>query len=141
MVVREKDGTQKARFYGDISKKKTTLREYARKVTDNCFAQIDILHAISTMQPFIIELPDGRQSPPIIPTVENARQASKDLIELVHGKAPNQLDVLKAEEEAQLIEQIRALSDKELHEKALKFLGAQGMSELTEGEIVSDSED
>lgn len=125
VVIRDEDGNVVHRYYGRSTDTKKTLREYVKQVTNNCFEQVDRLVSISRGEAHIAKLPDGRESEPVVPTIEAQRQAAKDLIELTHGKAVAQTEVVKAEAEAQLAEQVRALSDEELEARVRAALSAK----------------
>jgi len=56
------------------------------------------------------------------PTVEVQRQAAKDVIEFLHGKAVAQTEVVNAEKEAEDLAQLTALTDEQLADAARPFL-------------------
>lgn len=120
VVIRNADGSIRTKFVGDVKKKRQTAREYARSVTNNAFDQIDIINALSKSIPVIVKLPDGREHEPIVPTPSQSFAASQFMVEFIHGKATSQLEVMRAEEEAQNIAQVQALSDQELKQQILE---------------------
>ena len=125
VVLRDASGRDVEKVLDRGESTRETWRQMLRKMTDNGIEQFTILREISRGTPFVARLPDGRETEPQVPTLETQRQAAKDLIEFMHGKAVAQTEVMKAEEEAQAMEQIRALSDEELKQRVAKALEAQ----------------
>lgn len=89
-----------------------------------------------------VELPDGRVSQPMIPSSDVRLRAAQDLRETLFGRAVLQTEAIKAEEEAQNLAQIRALSDDELRLKAQAILAKRAIDpgQETDAELVSESQ-
>jgi len=113
VVLREESGRAVTRVIA-AGTKKETFRALLNRVTGNGAKLYENLLNIANGEPHVYVLPDGRQSEPVVPSIETQRAANKDLIEFLHGKAVAQTEVVKAEEEAQQVEQLRAMSDDEL---------------------------
>lgn len=135
VLVRDETGKLITRVLGNISDK-ATPRALLRKLTNNGADLYVRLHDIAMGKPHIVQLADGSTSEPIVPTIETQRAATKDLIEFLHGKAVAQTEVREAEEQAQQMEQIQALSDEELMERVRASLVANSIP----GEIVAVNE-
>jgi hypothetical protein len=108
-------------------------RRQVRQMTDNGIDAFKVLINIMNAQPQKITLPDGKESEWIIPTLETQRAAAKDIIEFINGKAVAQTEVMKAEKEAEDVEQYQAMSDEALRAAALPFL-ERAQKKLNEGE-------
>jgi hypothetical protein len=106
-------------------------RRQVRQMTNNGLDAYRVLINIMNGQPQKIQLPDGRESDWVVPTIETQRAAAKDIAEFLNGKAVAQTEVMKAEMEAEDTEQYRALSDDALREAALPFL--ERVKKLNEG--------
>lgn len=134
VVVRGKDGRIVAKTVPGANAKES-WRAIARRMTNNGMDQLEKLISISKGEPHIVQLADGRESEPQVPTIEVQRQAAKDVFEFLHGKAVAQTEVAAAEREAQLMEQVRALDDTQLNKLVLEGMAERG---LIDGEVVTD---
>ncbi len=99
-----------------------SFRDAIRKrVGDDGGKLWDTLADIAEGKPWCaeIQLPNGQiaRSEPQIPTTSDRRHAAVALGEFLFGKAVPQTEVLKAEEAAQELAEVRALTDEELHAK------------------------
>ena len=108
-------------------------RRQVRQMTDNGIDAFKVLINIMNGTPQKVQLPDGRESDRITPSIETQRAAAKDIIEFINGKAVAQTEVMHAEKEAEDVEQYQAMSDEALREAALPFL-ERAQKKLTEGE-------
>ena len=110
--------------------KRESFRELIVKLTNNGQDQLEVLMAISRGQAITptLTMPDGtiQYGEPVVPNATVMAQASKDLIEMMHGKAVAQTEVMKAAQEAKHVEQARALSDSELEGQLIEALAERG---------------
>lgn len=114
--------------------KSQSWRKALRDLTDDGRELLTILLDISRGMPQQRTLPDGRVSEPMVPTAEVQFQAAKSLFEFLNGKAVAQTEVIKAEEQTILQEQLAAMSNEDLLEAARPLLeAAQKRMELTDG--------
>lgn len=105
-----------------LLKPKQNWRRLLREMTNDGAEPAIRLVELSRGKPFRAELEDGRYSDWEVPTLETQRQAAKDLVEFLNGKAVPQTDLLKAEMQEEDLAQYRALSDEQLREAALPYL-------------------
>jgi hypothetical protein len=108
-------------------------RRQVRHMTNNGIDGFKVLINLMNGVPQKVTLPDGTESEWIIPTMEVQRQSAKDIIEFINGKAVAQTEVMKAEKEAEDVEQYQAMSDDALREAARPFL-ERAQKKLSEGE-------
>lgn len=134
VLIRDEDGKLITRVIGNVNDK-TTPRQLLRKLTNNGADLYVRLHDIAMGKPHVVQMADGSRSEPMIPTLEAQRMASKDLIEFLHGKAVAQTEVKAAEEQAQQMEMIQALSDDELQERVRAAL----LERSVPGELVPNA--
>jgi hypothetical protein len=124
-VARDSEGRVIEKAVGSIQKR-STWRSLLRKMTDNGAELYGIMLEIARGKPFTARLEDGRESEPIVPTPAVRLAAAKELVEFLHGKAVPQHLALQAEEEAQRVEQMQAMTDDQLwaivHDKAENFI-------------------
>jgi predicted CopG family antitoxin len=110
--------------------KRESFRELIVKLTNNGQDQLEVLMAISRGQAITptLTLPDGtiQYGEPVVPNATVMAQASKDLIEMMHGKAVAQTEVMKAAAESRHVEQARALSNSELEGQLIEALAERG---------------
>lgn len=117
VIVRDESGKLMTRVLGDVTSK-STPRTLLRKMTNNGADLYMRLYDIAMGKAHVVQMSDGLMLEPQVPTLEVQRAASKDLLEFLHGKAVAQTEVKEAEQQAQVMEQIQALSDEELFERA-----------------------
>lgn len=128
-VLRDSNGKLRTKVAGDITKTRTTWRAFVRKLTNNGEDQFEVLIKLSKGEPIQYKHPTTGEIAVAVPGVEVMRQAAKDVIEFLHGKAVAQTEVSKAEEEAVHQEKLRALSDQQLLELARPILEATLVTE------------
>lgn len=124
-IVRNVDGTQQRaleptrveRATGPVATKGTWRRNLAR-LTNNGADAHEVL--VRLMRGEVIT-PVGKdvdgttiRGEPIVPTAETMRGAAKDIHEMLHGRAVAETEVRAAEEEAQVRQQLEAMSEEEL---------------------------
>ena len=98
-------------------------RRLVREATDDGYEMFTILMNIARGSPFKVQNPDDPNAFSWeTPTVEVQRQAAKDVIEFLHGKAVAQTEVVNAEKEAEDLAQLTALTDEQLADAARPFL-------------------
>lgn len=115
VVMRDTDGRITAKALSKDGKVSVeTFRTLLNRATNGGMEMYENLLNIARGHAHVFQLPDGRESEPVIPTLEMVRNANKDLIEFLHGKAVAQTEVMAAEKEARNVEQLRAMSDEEL---------------------------
>lgn len=111
-----------------------TFRNAVYKMTDGGLDNIKKLIALRDGLPTETDLPDGRRVQGETPTPEVQRAAAMNLHEMLHGKAVAATEVVKAEKEAEDLEQYRAMSDADLAKAALPYLERVSRGELPEPE-------
>lgn len=133
-IVRHPDGKQAKAVVVSRSVNKETWRKALNRMTDNGRILDERLLNLALGHAYTASLPDGRVSDPIIPTPEVSRAATVDLLHMMRGKPVAQTEVMKAEKEAEDMEQYQAMSDEQL--KAI----IEGEFKLESGEEI-DPED
>lgn len=91
----------------------------------------EILADLAEGKAWMAELPDGRQSAPVLPSTDVRLRAIMFLHEALYGKAVAQTEIQKAEQEAKEFEAIRALTDDELEHEATRVLATRKRFELS----------
>lgn len=115
LTVRDEDGKVISRVLRKKDESsRTSWRNALRQMTNNGQDLYLILYNIAKGTPYIPRLEDGREMEAIIPSIEAQRQAAKDLIEFLDGKAVQQTEVVKAEEQTKELDRLRAMSDEDL---------------------------
>lgn len=122
-----------------ISNDKKSWREALKKLTNNGEDVHVVLYNLARGTPIIHKLPDGRESEPVVPSPEVMRAAAMDLHRMMHGKEVAETEVIKAEEEAQKMQQLSAMSTRAILEELKPLLEANEPAELIEG--TSDESD
>lgn len=117
--IRTENGKALTKVLADKNAK-VTGRAIVRALSNNGVDLYAKLYDIAMGKPFVYKMDDGRESQPLFPSLDVQRQAAKDLVELTFGKAVPQTEVIKAELEAQNLEQLEALSDEQLWNIATK---------------------
>lgn len=127
LVERAPDGEVTKRAVAlEKSPKLVNFRSQLRQVTRGGLDQLATLANIANGLPWRAELPDGSTTDWMVPTTAERAEAARFLLEYQHGKAVPQTEVLKAEKEAEDLEQYRAMSDAELLKAATPFLERVG---------------
>lgn len=137
ILARDVDDKLVARVMkSDKVSSKNSWRAALRALTNNGNDLYATLINISRGVPHVPILPDGSEGEPITPSIESMRQAAKDLIEFLNGKAVPQTEVVKAEEQGAELDKMRAMSDMEL----LKIVEGEmvRVRTLSKGEATSD---
>jgi hypothetical protein len=111
-----------------------TLRRAIHRLTDGGQLLLETHLNIALGRPFTVKMPDGSMSTPEIPTAETRRAANLDILQFGFGKAVAQTEVVKAEQEAEDVEQYRAMSNEALRDAARPFLERADKPALEEGE-------
>lgn len=115
IVAHDPEGRMVGRvFTKDFKTPRASWRAALRQLTDNGNDLYAVLLNIARGVPYSAQLPDGRKTEPVVPSIESMRQAAKDLIEFLDGKAVPQTEVIKAEEQSSELERLRAMSDEDL---------------------------
>jgi len=109
----------------DAKMSRESWRRLLRKVTNNMEDQWSKLLSISRGEPFTVKLPDGRQSEPVVPSIDAQMHASVELLHMVYGRPVPQTDVVQAEEASQEVERVQALTDAELDNEIRKYIAEQ----------------
>lgn len=91
-----------------------TWRKGLARITNNGTMLDEILLGLALGAAYEPVLPDGRKGEPVVPSPEVRRAAAVDLMHMLRGKPVAQTEVMKAEKEAEDLEQYRALSDADL---------------------------
>lgn len=91
-------------------------RKQAHEITNGGVDLLKKLYDIAMGVPFSAKLENGNYTEPEVPSLDTQRAAAKDLFEFINGKAVAQTEVLRAEKEAEDVEQYRALSDEQLNQ-------------------------
>lgn len=116
-VVRDSSGRVSHRHL-DQGNPKRNWRHYARLYTNNGMDVFEIMVKIAKGEALHSEmtLPTGEvvQTAPQIPPPAVQLAAAKEVFEFIHGKAVAATEVIRAEEETQQLERLRAMSDREL---------------------------
>ena len=113
VVVSNEQGEPLARVLMKGDQKKTALA-IMRQLTNNGLDLYLRLHDIGMGKAHVVKLPDGRETAPMVPSFDTQRQALKELIEFMHGKAVPQTEVVKAMQQQSEAEQISALTEDQL---------------------------
>lgn len=123
LVKRDPEGRVEKRAFSDIrNNPKKSFRSMLRQITDDGLEQLATLRNIACGEPWQVSLPDGTKSEWFVPTTSERMEASRMLVEYLHGKAVSQTEVLQAEKAADDLEQYKAMSDEALKEAAMPFL-------------------
>ena len=123
LVKRDAEGRVVERATTNIrGRTKAAFRSVLRQITNDGLEQLATLRNIAAGEPWQVKLPDGSVSDWFVPTTSERMEASRMLVEYLHGKAVSQTEVLQAEQVADDVEQYRALSDEELAKAAVPFL-------------------
>lgn len=132
-----------------LKNQRQTWRSVLRAMTNDGADLLAKMYDIAMGKPFVVELTNGLQTEPEVPTLETQRMAAMDLMTLLHGRAVPQTEVAKAEESA--LEAIRAMSDEDLARASRAILEAgeeaqvessplESPEPLPEYEVVSDDD-
>lgn len=95
----------------------------------------EILLELAEGRAWVPTLPDGQITDPVVPSSDVRLRAALALKELMDGKAVPQTEIVKAEQEAQDLEAVRALSDAELEAEARKILESRRPKALDPGPV------
>jgi hypothetical protein len=131
MTLRDSAGNLITRVV-DKGDERENWRNIMRRLTNNGQNQMEKLADISMGHAFTATMPDGRESEPMIPTLQLQAVTSQVILEMLHGKAVAQTEMRKAEEETKLVEQYRSLSDNELRAKVIDALAQRKVDVLPE---------
>ena len=116
-VVRDSSGRIAHRQL-DQGNPKKNWRHFARLSTNNGLDLFEVMVKIARGEPLQSEmtLPTGEvvQTAPQVPPPAVQLAAAKEVFEFIHGKAVAATEVIRAEEETQQLERLRAMSDMEL---------------------------
>lgn len=104
--------------------RKESLRQVVRAMTNDGVELVLTLLEISRGTAYTVKLSDGRESEPIIPTVETRLAATNSLLDRVWGKPVAQTEVVKAEAESIMQDQLAAMSNEDLLEAARPLIEA-----------------
>lgn len=130
---------------GDGVKPKVTARAALRKLTNNGLDLYLRLYDISMGKAHVVKLDDGRETEPMVPSIDVQRQAAKDLIEFMHGKAVAQTEIIKADEQHAEQEQLQAMSDDQLwalvHNKTKELTNAEPQLERLDAASQATADD
>lgn len=120
-----------------------SFRNALYKMTDGGVDNLKKLIALRDGVPSSVTLPDGRVVPGETPTPEVQRAAAMNLHEMLHGKAVAATEVRKAEQEAEDMEQYRAMSDADLAKAAIPYLERvkRNGQKAVEGEVLPPEEE
>lgn len=113
LVLRDANGKIVSAAARPARQSPETWRRFLLRVTDNGQLIYERLVDLALGKPFRIEKPDGSVVAET-PTFEVQRAAAMNLLEMMHGKAVAQTEVVKAEKEAVKDAQLRSMSTAQL---------------------------
>lgn len=126
LVARDKEGRVLEKVLSkDPKTTRETWRVMLRRMTNDSEDLLGKLVSIANGEPFVGVLKDGRETEPVIPSIESQRAAATELLHMLHGKPVTQTEVIKAEEQTKELDRLRAMSDAELDIELAKIIAEE----------------